>query len=82
VERHVYPRTVVSVSWHYKRLGLVYPMLASPLDSPFLIAPLIFANVYSASSLKQQSADRHVVPQTALGMINILIKCILYEMLT
>jgi hypothetical protein len=27
-------------------LRLVYPMLLSSLDCPFLIAPLVFSNVY------------------------------------
>jgi hypothetical protein len=45
-------------------LRRVYPMLPVALDFPFLIAPLVFSNVYSRSSLveskhtyKQNIAD-------------------------
>ena len=41
-------------------LRLVYPMLPVSLDCPFMIAPLVFSNVYFTSSILIQSLSMGV----------------------
>ena len=44
-------RIVVSNKYCVVFLSLVYPMFPFTLDSPFLIAPSVFSNVYITGSI-------------------------------
>jgi hypothetical protein len=52
---------IYGVMFCFVCLRLVYPMLPVSLDCPFLIAPLVFSNVYLFFSVDIEKISRYVV---------------------